>query len=88
MAMIVVQICVGSSCHLRGSQEIIQRLEEEIEAAHLEDKVELMGAFCFGKCNRVGVTVAVNDEICAGITKENFKEFWNDKILRQIESGR
>ncbi|MGM9681414.1 MAG: (2Fe-2S) ferredoxin domain-containing protein [Eubacteriales bacterium] len=85
--MVVIRICVGSSCHLRGSRDIIERLEQEIASAHLEDRIELTGAFCFGKCNRIGVTVAVDDEICTGITKENFKEFWNEKVLRQIESG-
>ena len=45
-------------------------------------------SFCFGKCNRVGVTVQVDDEIHVGITRENFKEFFTENILKVIENER
>ena len=83
--MLIVQICVGSSCHLKGSQDIVELLQESIAAHGLEDEVILSGSFCIGKCNRVGVTVQVNDDIHVGITKENFREFFNEHILARIE---
>ena len=70
----VIQICVGSSCHLKGSQDIVMLLQEEIANRHLEDKIVLTGTLCVGKCNREGVSVRVDDEIYVGITRENFKE--------------
>ena len=30
--MLFVQVCVGSSCHLKGSQEIVELLEKAVEA--------------------------------------------------------
>ena len=39
------------------------------------------GSFCVGKCNRVGVTVQIDDDIHTGITKENFKEFFKENVL-------
>ena len=83
--MLVVQICVGSSCHLKGSQDIVSLLESAVSEHHLEDEVVLCGSFCIGKCNRVGVTVQVNDDVHVGITKENFKEFFNTAILQVIK---
>ena len=83
--MVIVQVCVGSSCHLKGSPEIVELLQKAVEEHHLEDEVTLAGRFCIGKCNRVGVTIQVNDDVHVGITKENFKEFFNENILSAVE---
>lgn len=80
----LVQICVGSSCHIKGSQDIVELLQAAIEEHNLEDEITLAGSFCVGKCNRIGVTVQVDDEVIVGVTKENFKEFFNDNILSKI----
>ena len=86
--MLIVQICIGSSCHLKGSAEIVELFEKAIEEHHIEDEVVLSGSFCIGSCNRVGVTVQVNDDVHVGITRDNFKEFFSDNILKAIESER
>ena len=83
-----IQICVGSSCHLKGSPEIVDLLTRAVEEHNLDDKITLVGSFCIGKCNRQGVTVQVDDEIHIGITRENFKEFFNDNVLTVLESER
>ena len=82
--MIFVQVCVGSSCHLKGSQEIVELFQKAIEENNLTDKVVLSGSFCIGKCNRVGVTVQVNDDVHVGVTRENFREFFVKNILNAI----
>ena len=84
----VVQVCVGSSCHLKGSEDLAMMMQKAIEENNLENEVVLMGSFCIGKCNRVGVTVQVNDDVHVGITRENFKEFFREHILNVIENGR
>ena len=81
----IIQVCVGSSCHLKGSPEIVELLQQAVEDHHLENEVTLAGSFCIGKCNRIGVTLQVDDEIHVGITKENFKEFFNAHVLTKIE---
>ena len=83
--MLFVQICVGSSCHLKGSQEIVELFEEAINENKIEDEVVLSGSFCIGKCNRIGVTVQVNDDVHVGVTRDNFKEFFNKNILDKIK---
>ena len=81
----LVQICVGSSCHIKGSPEIVELLTKAIEENGLENDVVLSGSFCIGECNRFGVTVQVDDEIHTGINRDNFKEFFEDKILSVIK---
>lgn len=81
----IIQVCVGSSCHLKGAPEIVELLQKAVEDYHLEDKVTLTGSFCIGKCNRVGVTIQVDDDIHVGITKENFKDFLKEQVLDKLE---
>ncbi len=83
--MLIIQICVGSSCHIKGSETIIELFENAIKEHHIEDDVVLTGSFCIGKCNSVGVTVQVNDDIHVGITPENFREFFKTNILDVIK---
>ena len=83
----IIQVCIGSSCHIKGSHDIVELLKAAIEKNNLQDEITLAGSFCIGKCNRVGVTVQVNDEVYTGVTKENFNEFFNDKILSELQRG-
>lgn len=82
-----IKICVGSSCHLRGSEEIVELLQKKIEEYSLHEKIVLMGSFCAEKCNRVGVTVTVDDEVVTGVTPETFETFFSEKILPNLNKG-
>ncbi|MBR5233271.1 MAG: (2Fe-2S) ferredoxin domain-containing protein [Clostridia bacterium] len=81
----LIQVCVGSSCHIKGSPEIVELLQKAVSDYHLEEEITLAGSFCIGKCNRIGVTVQVDDDIHTGITKENFKEFFQDNVLNKLK---
>ena len=80
----IIQICVGSSCHIKGSAEIVELLQSAVAEHHLENEVTLAGSFCIGKCNRVGVTIQVDDEVHTGVTKEGFKEFFQEQVLAKL----
>lgn len=82
----IVQICVGSSCHLKGSAEIVQLMEKAVEEYRLEDDVVLAGSFCIGKCSRTGVSIQIDDDVHVGVTVENFREFFKEHILDVIQS--
>lgn len=86
--MVLIRVCVGSSCYLKGSSELVDMLNQKIEENGLQDKISLSGSFCMGKCNRVGVTIAVDEEVCVAITKENFNEFWNDKVMTAVSADK
>ena len=83
-----VQVCIGSSCHLKGSPESVEFLSAAVAEHHLEDEVTLAGSFCIGKCNRFGVTVQIDDDVHVGITKENVREFFHENILKPIKEQR
>ncbi|MEA5061547.1 hypothetical protein SDC9_158011 [bioreactor metagenome] len=79
-----VLVCVGSSCHLKGSYEIIELMKEAIKKNHLEEKVILKATFCLGKCAISGVSIKVDDQIITGVTKNNFAKVFEEKILSKI----
>ena len=80
----VIQICVGSSCHLKGSPDIVELMQQAVAEHQLEQDVVLTGSFCIGVCNNVGVTVQVDDTVHTGITKENFKDFFSQHVLAAL----
>lgn len=79
-----IHICVGSSCHLKGSYDIIQLTKEAIAEYQLEDKINLSAAFCLGNCTD-GVTVKINEEIISGVSRDNFEAIFKDKVLSLVQ---
>ena len=75
-----VTVCVGSSCHLKGSYDVIQMMKENLEKNNLTDKVNLSAAFCLGKCTH-GVSVKIDDEIITGWNKDSFDSLFQEKVL-------
>lgn len=75
----VVTICIGSSCHLKGSRDIIASLQRLITMHGLGDEVELTGSFCMGECEK-GVCVKV-DDVLHSVTPATTEEFFNREIL-------
>ena len=67
-------------------KKLVELLEKAVEEYNIDDEVVLSGSFCIGKCNRIGVTVQVNDDVHVGVTRENFREFFKKNILDVIES--
>lgn len=84
--MMIIQICVGSSCHLKGSEKLVQLFRDATAKHGLENEITLAGSFCTGKCNRIGVTVAVDDEVYTGVTPEGFDAFFEENVLSKTGS--
>ena len=79
-----IHICIGSSCHLKGSEQVVNLFQSAVEQHHLEDRITLAGSFCIGRCNREGVTVQIDDEIITGVTPETFDRFFEKEILQKL----
>ena len=77
-----VTVCIGSSCHIKGSRQVVEQLQYLIGANSLDDKVELGGTFCMGKCQQ-GVCVTV-DESFYSVTPETVDEFFKKEILAKV----
>lgn len=39
--MMKITVCIGSSCHLKGSREVVEGLQKLIADNGLKDKIEL-----------------------------------------------
>ena len=79
-----VLICVGSSCHLKGSYEIIELFKARLAKENLNDKVTLKGTLCLGECGVAGVSIQVDDQIITGVTPKNFNEVFEKYVLSRI----
>ena len=73
-----VTVCIGSSCHIKGSRQVVEQLQYLISENNLTDKVELGGTFCMGRCQE-GVCVTV-DEAFHSVTPETTKDFFEKEI--------
>ena len=78
-------VCVGSSCHLKGSYDVIQLMKENLEKSGLTDKVNLSAAFCLGKCTH-GVSVKIDDEIVTGWNKDSFDTLFQEKVVGGVRN--
>ncbi|MDK2877802.1 MAG: hypothetical protein PWR06_518 [Thermoanaerobacteraceae bacterium] len=79
-SMKTIYVCVGSSCHLKGSYDIIRALEKLIKQNHLENEVELKAEFCFGNCTKP-VSVKIDDKGPYSVDKDRVEDFFRQNIL-------
>ena len=80
--MIKITVCIGSSCHIKGSRQVVEQLQSLIAKNNIGDKVELGGTVCMGKCQQ-GVCVTVNDSFYS-VTPDNVEEFFAKEILAEV----
>lgn len=77
-----ITVCIGSSCHLKGSRQVVQGLQQLIEKNALNDKVELSGTFCMGNCQK-GVCVTLDGELYS-LSPETTEQFFTREVLSRI----
>jgi len=77
-----VTVCIGSSCHIKGSRQVVEQLQFLIAENDLSDKVELGGTFCMGQCQK-GVCVTVDDNFHS-VSPENVREFFETNIKTKV----
>ena len=79
----IVKICVGSSCHLKGSYNVIQAFQRLIENEGLQDQVTLKAAFCMGHCTE-GVSTMFDDEFVGNVTPENAVQVFQKHAIEAL----
>ena len=80
--MLKITVCIGSSCHIKGSRQVVEQLQYLIAENDLGQKVELGGTFCMGQCQK-GVCVTVNDTFYS-VTPETVGDFFAKEILAKV----
>ena len=77
-----IVVCIGSSCHLKGSKDVVERLHALVQENGLQDKVDLGGTFCMGKCQQ-GVCVTCDGEFFS-VSPDTVDEFFQKNVLTRI----
>ena len=78
-----VTVCIGSSCHIKGSRVVVERLQELVAENDLGGSVELAGTFCMGKCQE-GVCVTVGDNFFS-VSPGTVDEFFEKEIKQKVK---
>jgi NADH:ubiquinone oxidoreductase subunit E len=76
----VVSVCIGSACHLKGSYEIINELQRLVSEHGLGEQVEIKAVFCLQECGK-GVSVKVDEGSVHFLTRNNVREFFASQVL-------
>lgn len=77
-----ITVCIGSSCHLKGSRQIVEQLQYLIAENNLKEKITLGGTFCMGKCAE-GVCVTVDDKLFS-VSPETVEDFFKTEVLSKF----
>lgn len=75
----MIEVCIGSACHIKGSYKVITELKRLIEENRLVTSVELKSSFCLGHCGH-GVSVRVNETDIYSLRPEEVESFFNEHI--------
>ena len=72
-----ITVCIGSSCHIKGSRQVVEQLQYLIKSNHLA------GTFCMGKCQQ-GVCVTVDDEFHS-VSPATVNSFFEQNVLAKLK---
>ena len=79
----VITVCVGSSCHVRGSHDILQRYGDLIAEHRLKEQVSLRGSFCMERCAE-GVNMDIDGEPLSAKSLKDAERIFHDKVLSKL----
>ena len=77
-----ITVCIGSSCHIKGSRQVVEQLQYLISENKLGEKVDLGGTFCMGKCQQ-GVCATVDDKFFS-VTPETVNRFFEEEVKTKL----
>ena len=77
-----ITVCIGSSCHIKGSRQVVETLNRLIKENSLQDKIELGGTFCLGQCQQ-SVCVSIENEIFS-VSPETAEAFFQNEVLKRV----
>ena len=80
--MLKITVCIGSSCHIKGSRQVVEQLQRLISENNIGERVDLNGTFCMGRC-QMGVCVSLNDEFFS-VTPETTADFFAKEVLARV----
>ena len=82
MKVMKITVCIGSSCHIKGSRQVVEELQRLIAEHNLGDSVDLGGTFCMGLCQK-GVCVTVDNKFFS-VTPDTVGTFFKENVLANL----
>ena len=76
-----ITVCIGSSCHIKGSRQVVETLNRLIGEYNVTDKVELGGTYCMGKCQQ-SVCVELEGEVFS-VSPDSAEAFFKNEVLKR-----
>lgn len=76
-----VQVCVGTSCYLKGSASLVKLLSSQLEKSGLAPYVDLQAAFCCQECAG-GPMLMIDDTPMAEVTADKMPD-----VLQRIRTN-
>lgn len=80
-----ILVCIGGSCHTKGSLPVVEELQKLIHENDLEDKIQLRGTDCTGQCQQ-GVCVSIGDT-CYSVHPETVGDFFRENVLNKVKGN-
>jgi len=84
--VVEITICVGSSCHIKGSHRFVDYLQKAIVDHHLEEQIILKASFCLGSCSE-GINIKINEERLIVNGLEELQELFTQRIITEVKKG-
>jgi len=78
----VVTVCVGSSCHIKGARQVIERFNELTKTYSLSDRIELKGSFCMERCGE-GLNWQIDEEPLTSASVEEAVETFKRRFVTE-----
>lgn len=82
--MMELQVCVGSSCHIKGSYHVIQAFQALLEEHNLSEQVEIKAQFCMKRC-QYGVSVCLDGQPHS-VSPQSAHAFFQKEIVEKLSS--
>jgi NADH:ubiquinone oxidoreductase subunit E len=74
-----IKICMGSSCYIRGNQELLEKIERYLSEHRLSCSVELCGSRCEGLCSE-GPNIEINGRLFGGVSAETIEQLLDQQL--------
>jgi NADH:ubiquinone oxidoreductase subunit E len=78
-----IYVCVGSACHIKGSYNIINELQQLIDEKKLGEEVTVKAALCLGKCTSA-VSVRIDEEEVISVSSQSARSTFEKVFLEKL----
>ena len=78
--MVTISVCLGSACHLKGANGVLEAFLALIERYQVQARVQMAGNFCQGRCTE-GVVVQIDDLLLTQVTKDQVFDLFTKYVL-------